>query len=185
MNVSSENFVDYGQVVVGCVYKDLHELLQLKQPTKKRTGITRHISSRIMVIAMNPKPEKLRQNVILKFRNLEEEGRKRCAFWSGRESSMSDGFSLKGCDLVTSERNPEETICSCNHLTHFAVLVDYNSDSKLTEEDETILEITTYVGLSLSIIGIVLTIILYSFLTDVRQPLSQIRLSLSVSLGAG
>ena len=36
---------------------------------------------------------------------------------------------------------------------------------QLTEEDETILEIITYVGLSLSIIGIILTVILYSFLT--------------------
>ena len=36
---------------------------------------------------------------------------------------------------------------------------------QLTEEDETVLEIITYVGLSLSIIGIILTVILYSFLT--------------------
>ncbi|XP_022809808.1 adhesion G-protein coupled receptor D1-like isoform X1 [Stylophora pistillata] len=136
---------------------------------------------------MYPKPKKLRESVILKFRDLKGvEGRKVCAFWSGfRERSASDGFSEEGCHPVTSERNSEETICSCNHLTHFAVLVDYNSDLKLTGEDETILENITYVGLSLSIVGILLTIILYSFLTDVREPLSQIQLSLSVSLGAG
>ncbi|XP_022777586.1 adhesion G protein-coupled receptor L4-like isoform X2 [Stylophora pistillata] len=166
INISSANFADYGKVVVGFMYKDLHQLLQLKHPIKERTGITRDVGSRIMAVAMDPKPD-MRENVILKFRNVEEvEGRKVCAFWSGfRERSASDGFSEEGCHLVTSERNSEETICSCNHLTHFAVLVDYNSDLKLTEEDETILEIITYVGLSLSIIGILLTIILYSFLT--------------------
>ena len=28
--------------------------------------------------------------------------------------------------MVTSKSNSEETVCSCNHLTHFAVLVDYD-----------------------------------------------------------
>ncbi|CAH3165297.1 unnamed protein product [Pocillopora meandrina] len=105
-------------------------------------------------------------------------------FWSG-SSESSGGFSETGCYLVTWKSNSEETVCSCNHLTHFAVLLDYNGSPELTEEDETILEIITYVGLSLSIFAILLTIILYSYLTDVWQPLTQIRLSLSVSLGAG
>ena len=38
----------------------------------------------------------------------------------------SGGFSEKGCHVVTSKSNSEETVCSCNHLTHFAVLLDYN-----------------------------------------------------------
>ena len=28
--------------------------------------------------------------------------------------------------MVTSENNSEETECSCNHLTHFAVLFEYD-----------------------------------------------------------
>ena len=28
--------------------------------------------------------------------------------------------------MVTPKSNSEETVCSCNHLTHFAVLVDYD-----------------------------------------------------------
>ena len=38
----------------------------------------------------------------------------------------SGGFSETGCHLVTSKSNSEETVCSCNHLTNFAVLLDYN-----------------------------------------------------------
>ena len=38
----------------------------------------------------------------------------------------SGGFSEIGCYLVTSKSNSEETVCGCNHLTHFAVLHDYN-----------------------------------------------------------
>ena len=44
----------------------------------------------------------------------------------------SDGFSDEGCHVVTSRSNSEETVCSCNHLTHFAVLLDYNDGTKVT-----------------------------------------------------
>ena len=38
----------------------------------------------------------------------------------------SGGFSETGCHVVSSKSNSEETGCSCHHLTHFAVLLDYN-----------------------------------------------------------
>nr|XP_058947385.1 adhesion G-protein coupled receptor D1-like [Pocillopora verrucosa] len=164
------------------MYKDLHDLLVTDQAVRNETGNQRYINSRIMAVTMDPKAKKLGENVILKFKNLKVlAAEKRCMFWSGLRKS----FSEEGCHVVTSESNSEETVCSCNHLTHFAVLMDYDGSKKLAEEDETILKIITYAGLSLSIFGILLTLILYSCLTDVCQPLSQIRLSVSVSLGAG
>ncbi|XP_066023899.1 adhesion G-protein coupled receptor D1 [Pocillopora verrucosa] len=185
LEVSYKNFANNESVVVGIVYKDLHDVLITDQPLRTITGATRYLDSWITAVALDPKPKKLKKNVILRFRNLKtREGAKKCMFWSG-SSESSGGFSETGCYLVTSKSNSEETVCSCNHLTHFAVLLDYNGSPGLTEEDETILEIITYVGLSLSIFAILLTIILYSYLTEVWQPLTQIRLSLSVSLGAG
>ena len=38
----------------------------------------------------------------------------------------SEGFSGRGCYVVTSKSNSEETVCSCKHFTHFAVLVAYD-----------------------------------------------------------
>ncbi|PFX13493.1 putative G-protein coupled receptor 133 [Stylophora pistillata] len=184
IKVPSANFANNVSMFVGIVYKDLHDLLIVDQPIGMKTSNKRYLGSRIMAVTMDPKPNKLKENVILKFSNLRVDGEKKCMFWSGF-SEGSDGFSDSGCQVVTSKSNSEETVCSCNHLTHFAVLVDYNGIPGLTKGDETNLEFITYVGLSLSIIGILLTIMLYSFLTDIRQPLSQIRLSLSVSLGAG
>nr|XP_058948948.1 adhesion G protein-coupled receptor L4-like [Pocillopora verrucosa] len=192
INVPSANFAKNGSVVVGIVYKDLHDLLAPDQPIRIKAGNRRHLSSGIMAVAMAPNPDKLRENVILKFRNLEvkarsklvDKGEKKCIFWSGL-SEGSEGFSGRGCYVVTSKSNSEETVCSCNHLTHFAVLVDYDDSLGLTLENEAILQIITYVALSFSITGILLTIIVESFITDFGQPLSQIRLSLSVSLGAG
>ncbi|XP_022790917.1 adhesion G protein-coupled receptor L4-like [Stylophora pistillata] len=185
INISSGNFADNGTLVVGCVYKDLQQLLMAEETATGETYNSRYVNTRIMMAAMDPKPEQLQQNVILKFRNLKVvEEEKHCMFWIG-SSKSPDGFSGDGCHIDASNSNSFETVCSCSHLTHFAVLVDYSGDAKLPIQDITILEIITYVGLSLSIIGMLSTVILYSFLTDVRQPLSQIRLSLSVALGAG
>ena len=44
---------------------------------------------------------------------------------------MSDSFSEEGCHVVISKSNSEETVCSCNHLTHFAVLIDYDGNTKV------------------------------------------------------
>ena len=46
---------------------------------------------------------------------------------------MSDSFSEEGCHVVTSESNSEETVCSCNHLTHFAVLMDYDGSTQVIQ----------------------------------------------------
>ena len=47
-------------------------------------------------------------------------------------SSLSQqGFSEEGCHVVTSKSNSEETFCSCRHLSHFTVLVDYSGYSPL------------------------------------------------------
>ena len=43
---------------------------------------------------------------------------------------MCDSFSEEGCHVITSKSNSEETVCSCNHLTHFAVLMDYDGSTK-------------------------------------------------------
>ncbi|XP_066022827.1 adhesion G-protein coupled receptor D1 isoform X3 [Pocillopora verrucosa] len=188
IDIASSNFEDNGSLVVAFVYKNLHELLLTDQAITSETDnqrynfLHRYLNSRIMAVAVDPKPEKLRENVILKFKNLKVlTAEKRCMFWSG----LSKSFSEEGCHVITSKSNSEETVCSCNHLTHFGVLMDYDGSTKLTEEYEKILETIIYVGLSLSIVGILLTLILYSCLTDVRQPLSQIRLSVSTSLGVG
>ena len=109
----------------------------------------------------------------------------------------SEGFSGRGCYVVTSKSNSEETVCSCKHFTHFAVLVAYDGIpgvmilssqlhhrviqfvdliknfsflfmsfvTQLTAKDETILQIITKVGLGFSITGILLTVIVYSFIT--------------------
>ncbi|CAH3160164.1 unnamed protein product [Pocillopora meandrina] len=111
-------------MLIACVYKDLHDLLLTDQALRIETDNHRYINSRIMAVTMDPKPETLQENVILKFKNLKIlTAEKRCTFWSG----LNKSFLEEGCYVVTSKSNSDETICSCNHLTHFAVLMDYDT----------------------------------------------------------
>ncbi|XP_068749321.1 adhesion G-protein coupled receptor D1-like [Montipora capricornis] len=60
-----------------------------------------------------------------------------------------------------------------------------NVDAKLSQTDRNLLEILTYVGLGLSILGSVITIISHWVLTERSLPLFQIRVSLMSSLLTG
>lgn len=135
---------------------------------------------------MDPKQKQLEENVTLTFRNMETtDDERQCVFWKGFNEESLDGWSGEGCHVVTSESNSKETECSCNHLTHFGVLFDYDDAQTITGTDQKALEILTYMGLALSLIGITVTMFSHIFLCDMHQPLSQIRVSLIGSLGAG
>ncbi|XP_066023903.1 adhesion G protein-coupled receptor E3-like isoform X2 [Pocillopora verrucosa] len=167
-----------GSVVLCVIYKDLHEVFQTGQTDSAPVNKI----SNILSATIWPKNHTLRKNVTLRFRNLADAPNRSCVFWNTSKNSWSE----QGC-LLTS-RNEFYTECSCNHLTHFAVLMQFDrgtSSNFLSKTDETALEILTYVGLSFSLVGITLTIISYAVLTDMRGPLSQIRVSLVASLGAG
>ncbi|XP_068749315.1 adhesion G-protein coupled receptor D1-like [Montipora capricornis] len=60
-----------------------------------------------------------------------------------------------------------------------------DADGKLSQTDRKLLEILTYVGLGLSILGSVITIISHWVLTERISPLFQIRVSLTSSLLTG
>jgi len=188
MKVSSTNFYKNETVVVGIAYKDLHELLVKSHSNSHGHSNSRRLSTIILAVTMDPKADKLKENVSLNFRHLKQVAgvERLCVFWSGFSDKNTDGWSREGCHAVKSTSNAEETECSCNHMTHFAVLFDYSdANSGLTKTDEKILRILTYVGSALSITGVTLTIISYALVTDVHQPLPQIRMSLAGSLGAG
>ncbi|CAH3159356.1 unnamed protein product [Pocillopora meandrina] len=120
INVLSANFAKSVSLVVGIVYKDLHELLDLDQPIRNE-------DTRIMGVAMDPKPNKLEANVILKFRNLRVTTRSKLIKNVSVTFFFSpQGFSRDGCYVDPPESNSEDTVCRCNHLTHFSLLADFS-----------------------------------------------------------
>lgn len=49
-----------------------------------------------------------------------------CVKWEGVSNGPKSGWSKKGCTIESSTEG--EILCSCNHLTSFAVLVVSSSD---------------------------------------------------------
>ncbi|XP_068737668.1 adhesion G protein-coupled receptor L4-like isoform X3 [Montipora capricornis] len=177
-----------GSVLLGVLYKDLHEMFTTSSTEEDPTNNTsKNLNTIIMSVTMRPQPASLQENVTLGFKNVQPTTRRReCVFWN---FFSEIGWSNQGCHVTYMDDSVTE--CSCNHLTHFAVLVQFdassagNKDSLITKTDEDILIVITRVGLVLSLIGITLTIICYVFFADIKTPLSQIRVSLVSSLGAG
>ncbi|XP_005745421.1 adhesion G protein-coupled receptor E1-like [Pundamilia nyererei] len=96
-----------------------------------------------------------------------------CVFW---DSSVNGGsWSDRGCDVVKS--NPEYTVCSCNHLSSFAVLMAlYEMENKFE------LQLITWVGLSISLIFLFISILTFSMIRSIKSTRTTIHLHLCISL---
>ncbi|XP_060796933.1 adhesion G protein-coupled receptor G3 [Neoarius graeffei] len=96
----------------------------------------------------------LSQPIKLQFVNTNQSVNGNCVFW--KHSNNSGHWSSDGC--ITS-RNDTNFICSCNHLSFFAVLI--NPGSVQDAEDVRRLEYITYIGSSFSALFTALIIILF------------------------
>uniref|UniRef100_A0A4W5LCZ0 GAIN-B domain-containing protein n=1 Tax=Hucho hucho TaxID=62062 RepID=A0A4W5LCZ0_9TELE len=86
------------------------------------------ISSKVVTaLVSNPATDHLAQPVILTFKHLQVRAESAemsytCVFWSeGRVQEAGGAWSRRGCTKVTS--NATHTVCSCTHLSSFAVLM--------------------------------------------------------------
>ncbi|XP_022805295.1 adhesion G protein-coupled receptor E2-like [Stylophora pistillata] len=195
---NGENFIkipqanlDQHSVVLGLAYNDLSDLLSnYSADTDEEGNKTRILDSIIMSAVIDPQPEFLTENVTLVFKNKKADRKNRtCVFWSFSKDRFG-GWSSEGCQ--TNMIFDNQTECVCNHMTHFAVLMDFADNSadgkdktRSSDEHGKILTILTQVGMALSLTGVVLTVIGYTQLTDRHSPLCHIRVSLTSCIGAG
>lgn len=80
-----------------------------------------------------------------------------CAFWQIFENKTAR-WSTDGCQLIDIQNR--NVRCQCNHLTHFAILMNMKSEPvpKLIQQ---VMSIITTTGLALSSIGLSLTILTF------------------------
>ncbi|KAM4555690.1 adhesion G-protein coupled receptor G2 [Odontesthes bonariensis] len=90
------------------------------------------------------------------------------------------GWNSSGCE--TQSISPYQTSCLCDHLTHFAVLLDV-SGVPISEADSQILTLISYLGCGISAIFLGLTLLTYLFFEKLRQDYpSKILINLSAAL---
>ncbi|XP_055455530.1 adhesion G-protein coupled receptor G4 [Psammomys obesus] len=89
-----------------------------------------------------------------------------CAFWDFDTNNGLGGWNPSGCKVK--ETNVNYTICQCNHLTHFGVLMDL-SRSTVDAANERILMIITYTGCGISSIFLGIAMVTYIAFHKLRK----------------
>ncbi|XP_062039177.1 adhesion G-protein coupled receptor G2 isoform X12 [Lepus europaeus] len=90
----------------------------------------------------------------------------RCVFWDLGKNGGRGGWSTNGCSVKGRRLN--ETICTCNHLTSFGVLLDLSRTS-LPPAQMMALTFITYIGCGLSSIFLSVTLVTYIAFEKIRR----------------
>ncbi|XP_051868973.1 adhesion G-protein coupled receptor G6 [Pristis pectinata] len=119
----------------------------------------------------------------IKHRNPEEKFKPLCAFWDLTLNNGSGGWSTHGC-YADPRSSVSETICLCNHLTHFGVLLDISGTAQQIDAVNTkILTFITHIGCGISAIFSATTLLTYVAFEKLRRDYpSKILMNLSTSL---
>ncbi|XP_053087777.1 adhesion G-protein coupled receptor G6 isoform X4 [Pangasianodon hypophthalmus] len=106
-----------------------------------------------------------------------------CVFWDFSIENGTGGWNSEGCE-VSPESNSNKTVCLCNHLTHFGVLMDLSgAAAHINERNTKILTFITYIGCGISAIFSAVTILTYVAFEKLRRDYpSKILMNLSTSL---
>ncbi|XP_018610111.2 CD97 antigen-like [Scleropages formosus] len=140
------------------------------------------VSKVVSAKVSNPNTAHLEKPIFLTFSLLKsalqsKKGSLICVYWD--EKLSGGGWSEKGCSV--SESNGTHTICSCTHLSSFAVLMAlYDIEEKFQQQ----LQMITWVGLSLSLVCLFLCIITFSCFRSIKGTRNTIHLNLCISLFA-
>nr|XP_023395220.1 adhesion G-protein coupled receptor G4 [Loxodonta africana] len=93
-------------------------------------------------------------------------GQVHCAFWDFGKNGGLGGWNSSGCTV--NETNVNYTICQCDHLTHFGVLMDL-SRATVDAVNERILVLITYTGCGISSIFLGIAIVTYIVFHKLRK----------------
>ncbi|KAL7847433.1 hypothetical protein AOLI_G00221510 [Acnodon oligacanthus] len=104
----------------------------------------------------------LEEKVVITLRNTKSVSSEKnvlCTFWKYDLNNGSGGWSSDGCAVLSSTAS--ETVCSCDHLTNFGVLLDFSNQTITSYQQVIILNSITYIGCSISSIFLMVTLVMY------------------------
>ncbi|XP_044024048.1 adhesion G-protein coupled receptor G6 isoform X17 [Siniperca chuatsi] len=106
-----------------------------------------------------------------------------CMFWDFSMNNGAGGWNGKGC-RTSKESTRNTTICYCDHLTHFGILMDISGASPhIDSKNNKILTFITYIGCGISAIFSAATLLTYIAFEKLRRDYpSKILMNLSTSL---
>ncbi|XP_077595978.1 adhesion G-protein coupled receptor G2 [Stigmatopora nigra] len=126
----------------------------------------------------------LQDEVVIRLRNLQPITANyvvSCVFWDFALNNRSGGWNTNGCYVQNSTDNM--TVCGCNHLTSFSILLDLAREPLTSRVQATVLTFITYIGCGISAIFLVLTLLTYLAFGKLRKDMpSKILIQLCVAL---
>ncbi|KRZ22158.1 Latrophilin-like protein LAT-2 [Trichinella pseudospiralis] len=166
-------------------YKDgLTNLLQPAKDVNNDAG-QKFINSEIVGACVNY-PSSLRTlesaPAIIKLSHIKQDRVKnpRCVYWNVIERK----WDTNGCSI--NESTPEYTVCSCHHLTSFAILMDFVGFSDdLTPRNKQAMSLLSMLACSFSCTCLVFCIIVFSCFRSLRGARTTIHLNLCICLLIG
>ncbi|XP_065820165.1 LOW QUALITY PROTEIN: adhesion G-protein coupled receptor G6 [Labrus bergylta] len=106
-----------------------------------------------------------------------------CMFWDFSLNGGAGGWNAEGC-RVSEGSSSNRTVCLCDHLTHFGILMDISGASPhIDPRNNKILTFITYIGCGISAIFSAATLLTYIAFEKLRRDYpSKILMNLSTSL---
>ncbi|XP_059744513.1 adhesion G protein-coupled receptor E2 isoform X1 [Bos taurus] len=159
---------------------DAEELTTLHETHRGLLQETSHIllSDVISAFITNKDTENLRSPVTFVFQHSVTPGPREkvhCVYWEHGQNG-SGHWDTRGC-WVTSTRD-NSTTCQCSHLSIFAVLMAHYS----VQEEDPALTVITYVGLSLSLLCLLLVALTFLLCKAIQNTSTSLHLQLSLCL---
>ncbi|KAM4595785.1 adhesion G protein-coupled receptor E5, partial [Fundulus diaphanus] len=143
---------------------------------KEKDAVSFQVFSKVVsVVVSNPSTQNLSKPVNITFSHLEgikqnPEARFICAYWNERGVWSPDGCSQE-------QSNATHTVCSCEHLSSFAVLMALYPMKPSFE-----LQLLTKIGLTISLVCLVLSILTFKFCRSIQGTRTTIHLHLCICL---
>ncbi|NWV06357.1 AGRG6 protein, partial [Ptilonorhynchus violaceus] len=121
--------------------------------------------------------------VTIRHIKIQEDPMPTCVFWDMDKNGGSGGWNPEGCQ-VDAESNENETVCLCNHLTHFGVLMDLQrTATQIDPQNTRVMTFITYIGCGISAIFSAATLLTYIAFEKLRRDYpSKILMNLSTAL---
>nr|XP_020772297.1 adhesion G protein-coupled receptor E3 [Odocoileus virginianus texanus] len=136
-----------------------------------------YLNSHVVSAAIGPKKNtSLSQPVILSFQHMKVNPRNNkifCVYW--KSTNEGERWSKDGCALI--QANTTHTICSSTHLSSFAVLMAFHD-----QEEDPALTVITYVGLSFSLLCLLLAALTFLLCKAIQNTSTSLHLQLSLCL---
>uniref|UniRef100_A0A8C5ALV6 Adhesion G protein-coupled receptor L2 n=1 Tax=Gadus morhua TaxID=8049 RepID=A0A8C5ALV6_GADMO len=176
--------------LVFVLYKNLGQFLSTENATIKMANdaygrnASVRVNSDIIAASINKESSRVFINdpVIFTLEHIDVDRyfNSNCSFWNYSERSMMGYWSTQGCKLVDSNRT--HTICSCSHLTNFAILMAHREISVNDGVHEMLLTVITRVGIVVSLVCLTISIFTFCFFRGLQSDRNTIHKNLCINL---